>query len=113
MHGVRFDGSHPGLESGGCCEGALFEATARNDQREYAERPLRETGQGSSRAVSGAPAPLKHRIRKVMGRRLCFKGATHGSDTLSAASETARNETMLPYLEAKRSGMPLNLRETT
>jgi hypothetical protein len=31
----------------------LFDATARDDQREYADRSLRETDRGSSRAASG------------------------------------------------------------
>jgi hypothetical protein len=44
-HGARFGGSHRGLGNGGCCEvgeaaGLLFDATARNNYHEYADRSL-------------------------------------------------------------------------
>ena len=63
-YGARFDGSHRGLGNGGCCEvgepaGALFDAAARDDQHGYVDKSLLEVGHGSSRAVSGAPPPLK------------------------------------------------------
>ena len=56
--GARLGGSHHGLGTGGCCEvgepaGALFNATARDDQHEYFDRSLRETSRGSSRGVWG------------------------------------------------------------
>jgi hypothetical protein len=56
--GARLGGSHHGLGNGGCCErgepaGVLFDATARDDQHEYSDRSLRETGHGSCRAASG------------------------------------------------------------
>ena len=61
-YGARLGGSHHGLGNGGCCEvgepaGALFNATARDDQHEYFDRSLRETGRGSSRAAPGAQPP--------------------------------------------------------
>ena len=45
--------------NGGCWErgepaGALFNATARDDQHKYSDRSLRETSRGSSRAAPGA-----------------------------------------------------------
>ena len=63
-YGARLGGSRHGLGNGGCCEvgepaRVLFDAAARDDQHEYSDRSLRETGRGSSRAAPGAPAPLE------------------------------------------------------